>query len=89
VLDNSLHLAYELLKRPDEHDFVKSVLNRPQFTEDVAREVAYNAYQAFHKKLSPDAESPVKSVLQDSIHMHDVRTVIKKTFVDLAFELHR
>jgi GTP cyclohydrolase FolE2 len=87
VLDNSVHIVYELLKRPDEHDFVKSVLDRPQFTEDAAREVAYNAYQAFNKKLSPNAELFVKSILQDSIHTHDVRTVIKKTFGEIKMDL--
>jgi GTP cyclohydrolase-4 len=89
VLDQSVHLIYELLKRPDEHAFVKAAITKPQFTEDVAREVAYNAYKRFNEKLSPNASLQVESLLQDSIHIHDVRTVIKKTFADLAFELHR
>ena len=89
VLDQSLHLVYELLKRPDEHEFVKRVLDRPQFTEDATREVAYNAYQAFHTKLSPQAELLVKSVLKDSIHTHDVRSVIHKTFGEIQKDLQR
>lgn len=87
VLDNSLHLVYELLKRPDEHDFVKSTIDKPQFTEDAARDAAYSVYTAFNKKLSSKAELYVESILQDSIHTHDVRTVIHKTFGEMKKEL--
>lgn len=83
VLDKSLHIVYELLKRPDEHEFVESVIRRPQFTEDAARDVAHNAYEAFKTKLSPKAELIVESLLQDSIHTHDVHSLIKKTFQEI------
>lgn len=89
VLNTSIHLVYELLKRPDEHHFVKNVLEKPQFTEDVVREVAYNAYQTFHNKLSPSTNLFVEAVLQDSIHMHDVSGVIDKTFGELEKELNK
>lgn len=89
VLDQSVHLIYELLKRPDEHEFVRQAIKKPQFTEDVAREVAYNAYTQFQQKLSPNAVLRVESLLQDSIHIHDVRTVIEKTFSDLKHELQQ
>lgn len=88
ILDDSLHLVYELLKRQDEHDFVKTTINRPQFIEDAGREVAHNIYQAFAKKLSSNAKLYIESILQDSIHIHDVRTTIKKTFGELQKELN-
>lgn len=89
VLDNSLHLVYELLKRQDEHDFVRTTIGRPQFTEDAGREVAYNAYKAFKDILSSDAEMFVESILQDSIHIHDVRTLINKSFGELKAEINQ
>ena len=89
VLDKSLHLVFELLKRQDEHDFVRTTIRRPQFTEDAGREVAFNAYEAFKDTLSPNAEMLVESILQDSIHIHDVRTLINKTFGDLKNEIEQ
>jgi GTP cyclohydrolase IV len=87
ILDKSTHLVYELLKRPDEHDLVIRALRKPQFTEDVAREVAYNAYEAFKDILPSEAGLYVESLLHDSIHIHDVKTVISKTFGDIQHEL--
>lgn len=89
VLNNSLHIVYELLKRDDEHEFVKRAIDKSQFTEDAARDVAYNAYQSFKNKLSDKAEIYIKSILQDSIHTHDVRTTIQKTFGEIEKELHQ
>jgi len=73
-------LVYELLKRPDEHELVTRALNRPQFTEDVAREVALGAFNRFQEVASNETNVDVESVLQDSIHIHDVRTRIQTTF---------
>lgn len=87
ILDNSLHLVYELLKRPDEHDLVMRALKKPQFTEDAAREVAYNAFLNLKNILSPQAKMHVESVVNDSIHIHDVRAVIEKTFGEIKKEL--
>lgn len=76
ILDQSAHLVFELLKRPDEHDLVVRALKRPQFTEDVAREVAVNSYRRFGQVASEDTRIEVESILHDSIHIHDVRTKI-------------
>lgn len=76
ILDQSSHLVFELLKRPDEHDLVVRALKRPQFTEDVAREVAVNSYRRFGQVASEDTHIEVESILHDSIHIHDVRTKI-------------
>lgn len=89
VLDRSTHLVNELLKRPDEHDLVVRALKRPQFTEDVAREVAYNAYETLKDILPVETELYVGSVLKDSIHIHDVYTVIQKMFGEIKEDLQR
>ncbi len=39
ILNKSTHLIFDLLKRPDEHDLVVRALSKPQFTEDVSRDV--------------------------------------------------
>ncbi|MGI8420618.1 MAG: GTP cyclohydrolase, FolE2/MptA family [Candidatus Levyibacteriota bacterium] len=87
ILNNSVHMIYELLKRPDEHDLVLRALKKPQFTEDVAREVAFNTYQQFNDVVSSDAKLYAKSILFDSIHIHDVQTVVENTFGELKKEL--
>jgi len=80
VIDDSAHLVYELLKRPDEHELVIRALRNPQFTEDVAREVVFNMFKRFETVAPDSTKMSVESVLQDSIHIHDVRTKIGTTF---------
>jgi len=80
VIDDSAHLVYELLKRPDEHELVARALNNPQFTEDVAREVVLRTFNRFQEVSLDDTKIDVESILQDSIHIHDVRTKINTTF---------
>lgn len=87
VMEQSVHLIYDLLKRPDEHDFVTKVLQKPQFTEDVAREVIYTAYHQFKDVLSSQAEIYAESILLDSIHLHDVEAVIQKSMEEIKKEV--
>jgi GTP cyclohydrolase-4 len=79
VINRSAHLVYELLKRPDEHALVKKVLEQPQFTEDVARQVALGVFNQFVDKAPGHTGVEVVSILNDSIHIHDVRTRISTT----------
>lgn len=76
ILDDKTHLVYELLKRPDEHDLVIRALQRPQFTEDVARDVALGAFEFFDGKAPDNTRVWIESTLNDSIHIHDVQTAI-------------
>ena len=87
ILDQSAHLVFELLKRPDEHDLVVRALKRPQFTEDVAREAAVNVYKRFGQIVSERTAVEVESILNDSIHIHDVRTKISTSIGRLATAL--
>jgi GTP cyclohydrolase IV len=86
ILEKSCHLIYELLKRPDEHDLVVRALSKPQFTEDVVREVVYNTYKTFNK-APKSTILVVESILLDSIHIHDVCTLIERSFSDIQKEL--
>lgn len=88
ILDQSAHLVFELLKRPDEHDLVVRALKRPQFTEDVAREVAMNSYRRFGQIAPEDTSVEVESILNDSIHIHDVRTRISTSMGRLGKALN-
>lgn len=83
VLDQSTHLVNELLKRPDEHDLVTRALAKPQFTEDVVREVAVNLKNILRDKISDNSMVKIESILLDSIHIHNVKTVIKRSFSNL------
>lgn len=83
VLDKSAHLVNELLKRPDEHDLVCRALAKPQFTEDVVRETATNIKSMLFEKIHDKSLVTIESILHDSIHIHNVKTVIKRLFCDL------
>lgn len=87
VIDNSTHLVYELLKRPDEHELVVRALQKPQFTEDVVRETTMNIYNRFRQVATDDVRLEVESILNDSIHIHDVRTKVTTTFGTLKEHL--
>lgn len=86
VLEKSCHLIYELLKRPDEHDLVVRALSKPQFTEDVVREVVATVYETF-ADAPKETRVMVESILLDSIHIHDVCTMIERSFGEIKNEL--
>lgn len=86
VMNESCHLIYELLKRPDEHDLVIRALKRPQFTEDVVRDVA-SEFIKQNCDLSDTTTFHVVSTLFDSIHIHDVHTEIETTLGNIRREL--
>lgn len=83
ILDDSCHLVYELLKRPDEHELVVRVLRKPQFTEDVVRDIADQIVKNLGTELAPETNIFISSQLYDSIHIHDVYTEIEKQFKEL------
>lgn len=86
ILEQSCHLIYELLKRPDEHDLVVRALSKPQFTEDVVREVVATVFEAF-SDAPKDTRIMAESILLDSIHIHDVCTMIERSFGEIEKEL--
>lgn len=86
ILDDSCHLTYELLKRPDEHELVVRVLRNPQFTEDVVRDIVDKAVKILGKNFDDSSKIFASSQLFDSIHIHDVYTEIDKTYGELVAE---
>jgi MptA/FolE2 family GTP cyclohydrolase len=82
ILDKSCHLVFELLKRPDEHELVLRALKKPQFTEDVVREIADSALDVF-SRMKSETRIHISSILFDSIHIHDVCTNIDSTLGEL------
>ena len=89
VLNDTTHLVYDVLKRPDEHELVLRALSRPQFTEDVVREVAKGAFDHFEQKVPDDTGIVVRSHLLESIHIHDVLTVLRSTMGQIRQALER
>lgn len=72
-LEACLHITQGLLKRPDEAEVVLSSHRRPQFAEDVVREVAREVARRLGATLPPDARVHIESLSLESIHTHDVR----------------
>lgn len=71
ALEQATTMTHELLKRPDEHALVRRAHERPQFTEDVVRDVA----AALADTAPSAARCAVVSVTAralESIHAHDV-----------------
>ena len=86
ILEKSCHLIFELLKRPDEHELVLRALTKPQFTEDVVREIIGNALPVVGNM--PDyTRLSATSLLYDSIHIHDVYTKIDRSIGELKKEI--
>ena len=83
ILDESVHLIYDLLKRPDEHELVVRALSKPQFTEDVIRDVAYNIIVWLQDQLDNESSIYIESLLNDSIHIHDVHTKLSCKVKDI------
>lgn len=71
ALEEATTMSRELLKRPDEHELVRRAHLKPQFTEDVVRDIAV----ALARKAPPAAGKcalQVEARAVESIHAHDV-----------------
>jgi GTP cyclohydrolase FolE2 len=77
------HVVHELLKRPDEHFLVRKAHERPQFTEDVVRDVA--AALVLELDASTDLATVVRieSVAIESIHAHSAASAVEGTLLEL------
>jgi len=82
VLEESVHLVHELLKRPDEHDLVIRALKKPQFTEDVVRDIAKTFVKNLGNVLDNESIVVIESTQADSIHIHDVYSKIEQNGKD-------
>ena len=80
----SAHVVHELLKRPDEHFLVRQAHERPQFTEDVVREVAAAVAAGTDPLTQGGNRVSVESSALESIHGHTVRSRVEATVAELA-----
>jgi len=87
IIDRSTHLVYELLKRPDEYALVTETISDSQYAEDVVRETAFRVYERFADAAPATTHVDVESLLQDSIHIHDVRSVISRTLGQIGEDI--
>lgn len=65
-INSVAHLVESVLKRPDEHFLVKKSHQKPQFCEDLCREVAV----AIASQLGADDKIEITVELDESIHPH-------------------
>jgi GTP cyclohydrolase FolE2 len=82
AINQSTHLTSELLKRPDEFDLVRRVHLKPQFVEDVVRDVLVSMRRSTRDydgslKINVYAES------YESIHGHDIAAEASYTLNEL------
>lgn len=71
ALEDAAHLTFELLKRPDEHALVRRSHERPQFTEDVVRDVTAAFVRATRHTRNDESSMHVSCRNIESIHSHD------------------
>ena len=84
-----LHLIQDLLKRPDEAELVLACHNRPQFAEDVVRQLAFEITKRLKDKITDDAIIEISSKSFESIHIHNVICRLKNNFKGLKKTLNR
>jgi len=88
-LEFTLHVTQDLLKRPDEAEIVLKAHRFPQFAEDVVRETAKEVGKRFGGKLPASTEVIIESLSLESIHIHDVRCILKTTLSEILDAISR
>lgn len=82
-LASTLHVAQDLLKRPDEAELVLKAHQRPQFAEDVVRETARAVGMKFDGHLPTTTRVIIRSISFESIHVHNVRCGLMTSLADI------
>jgi len=73
-----------LLKRSDEGHIVLEALKKPQYVEDLSRELIGSIYRNYADKINGDAKITVTVDSQESIHPHDIGARISARMKDIA-----
>lgn len=81
-------IARTTLKRPDEHELVRSAHRRPQFTEDAVRDVAAQIV-VDQPSLEAEARLTVTARAEESIHPHEAVAEIDLSVGDVRQALRR
>lgn len=82
-LASTLHVAQDLLKRPDEAELVLKAHQQPQFAEDVVRETARAVGRSFGDYLPISTRVIIKSLSLESIHIHNVRCGLETSLEEI------
>ena len=72
-IESVSHICSSVLKRPDEHFFIEKSHRKPQFCEDLCREIA----SMIAAELEADDVVEVEALVDESIHPHKVFAHIK------------
>ncbi len=87
IIERSMStMSFELLKRGDEYEVVKSAHENPKFVEDCVRDMAKNVVADF-EKLPDDAIVKIKQINEESIHQHNAFAELATTMGQLRSEL--
>jgi GTP cyclohydrolase IV len=87
IIERSMStMSFELLKRGDEYEVVKSAHENPKFVEDCVRDMAKNVVGDFGK-LPDDAIVKIKQINEESIHQHNAFAELATTMGQLRSEL--
>jgi GTP cyclohydrolase-4 len=87
IIERSMStMSYELLKRGDEYEVVKSAHENPKFVEDCVRDMAKNVINDFGK-LPDDAIVKIKQINEESIHQHNAFAELSTTMGQLRSEI--
>jgi GTP cyclohydrolase FolE2 len=76
-----------LLKRSDEGHIVLKTLKKPQYVEDLSRELLMALYKMYNGKIHDDANITVMVDSQESIHPHDIGAKISMKISDISHTL--
>lgn len=87
ILEKSLHVSQDLLKRPDEAELVLKSHLKPQFAEDAVRETAKNAADLLVGMLPLSSRLEIESTSLESIHIHDVKCRLQATLARITAHL--
>ncbi|WP_232668653.1 GTP cyclohydrolase, FolE2/MptA family [Pseudonocardia sp. TRM90224] len=87
AMNSAAHITHELLKRPDEHDLVRRSHERPQFTEDVVRDVVAAFVTSAGGLADPTSTITATCRNLESIHNHDAYSEITIPIADALARL--
>lgn len=82
-LQDALNLTQGLLKRPDEAELVLAAHERPQFVEDVVRDICVSADKILADNVAEDAVIRIESKSIESIHTHNVTAGLVREFREI------
>lgn len=85
IIDNSSPIIRELLNSQDEHLIIKDAHSRGMFCEDLIREAVFHTYKlSKKKKLDPKTRVLITVEVDESIHVHNMYSVMDATIGEIG-----